>query len=506
MRKGTILLATMSEVQTIDAVLQEIAEGCHNLERFQWTLEVLVVEDGTTESFPILCTNLGDRYGVSVQVERGPGAGLGAAILQGFDSALSDPDIEFVINLDADGQHDGRQIGDLLRAHLTSSADITIGSRWTRGGRCYGLSFGRKIVSRTSAKCLHLAGVPRHVKDPTTSFRVYGRKALETISRDLVGFNGFSFFGASIALAESSGLKVVETPIHFRPRLAGNSNLRFAQVRRAVQDLPLIASVSHMTKSRRINFLEAQHGNSGPDDYNATRELELLSNTPVSTRIIVDELNTFLGSRVLEIGAGLGQISSHLVNRNRTVVAVEPDNNLHSKLIERVGNLVEATLNCTLESALETQKISTLEKFDSILYVNVLEHIEDDIHELSVAKSFIETGGKIVIFVPAMPSLYGTMDAISGHYRRYRRHELCAVIERAGLSVERAYYFDPLGALPYWLSYRVLSRKSLGGGTVALYDRVIIPMSLLISRITKRRGLGKNLIAIATLKDSISAD
>jgi SAM-dependent methyltransferase len=255
-----------------------------------------------------------------------------------------------------------------------------------------------------------------------------------------------------------------------------------------------------MVKSRKIHFLEAQHGNAGPNDYNAARELELLSNTPVSTRIIVNELDSYLGKQVLEIGAGLGQISSFLVERHHTVVAVEPDGNLYSKLIERVGHHLEETLNYTLEVALEEQKISSNKKFDSVLYVNVLEHIDNDIRELTIAKSFIKAQGNIVIFVPAMPSLYGTMDAVSGHFRRYRRHELAAAIQQAGLKVERIYYFDPLGVLPYWLSYRVLSRKSLGGGAVALYDKIIIPLSLVISRVTQRRGLGKNLIAVASLK------
>ena len=500
MRHGTILLATMSEIDTIDAVLQEIAESCHGLKRFQWKLNVLIVEDGKNPQFNEICSHFGEQYDIDIKVVRGPGAGLGAAILFGFKTALEDASLQFVINLDADGQHDGRQIGDLLRAHTTSSADITIGSRWTRGGRCYGLSFGRKIVSRVSATCLHLAGVPRHVKDPTTSFRVYGRNVLEALSRDLVGFNGFSFFGASIALAESAGFKVVETPIHFRPRLAGNSNLKLIQVRRAVRDLPLIASVAHMVEHRRINFLEAQHGNAGPEDYNATRELELLSNTPVSTRIIVDELNPHLGKSVLEIGAGLGQISTHLVERQHSVVAVEPDSNLYSKLIEKISSTVDGTLNCTLEEALRTGQISANQQFDSVLYVNVLEHIENDIHELTVAQKFLAADGRVVIFVPAMPSLYGTMDAVSGHYRRYRRHELTAALRGAGLEIDKLYYFDPLGVIPYWLSYRVLSRKSLGGGAVALYDKVIIPTSLLISRITKRRGPGKNLIAVAKLR------
>jgi SAM-dependent methyltransferase len=151
----------------------------------------------------------------------------------------------------------------------------------------------------------------------------------------------------------------------------------------------------------------------------------------------------------------------------------------------------------TLEQALVAGKISKEERFDSIVIVNVLEHIEDDIQELEIAKSVLKPDGKIFIFVPAMPSLYGSMDAISGHFRRYRQSELKAVIRAAGLQTRTIRYFDPIGVLPYWLSYRVLNRKTLGASSVALYDKIIIPTSILISRATKSRGLGKNLILVA---------
>jgi len=104
----------------------------------------------------------------------------------------------------------------------------------------------------------------------------------------------------------------------------------------------------------------------------------------------------------------------------------------------------------------------------------------------------------VVIFVPAVPSLYGTMDAVSGHHRRYRRAELWAVVERSGLRLEEMHNFDLVGLLPYWLSYRVLRRTALGGATVGLYDRVVIPASLLLSRLLRRRGPGKNLVAVGS--------
>lgn len=489
-RRGLVLLATMGEADTIESVLQEVAESTGQMERFHWQFDVLIVDDGGDPAFRESCERLGRGYGLSIAVIDGPRAGLGAAILRGFDSALADPGVEYVVNLDADGQHDARQIGDLLRAHVANDADITIGSRWTRGGRCYGLSPARRVLSRASAFVLHFAGVPRHVKDPTTSFRVYNRETVELIRRELVGFTGFSFFGAAVSVASARGLSVIETPIIFRPRLGGNSKLRASQVTRAVRDLPVIRSVSGMVARRERGFIRAAHGSASPDRYNASRELEVLSNTPMSTRIILDELSPHIGGRVVEVGAGLGLVTRQLVGRGRSVTALEPDPDLYS----RIGAVPDGAVvhNTTLAG------LAGNDTFDTALYVNVLEHIADDAGELATVRGRLSPGGNVVIFVPAMPSLYGTMDEVSGHFRRYRRAELAEVLTRAGYEVELIRNFDAAGIVPYWLSYRVLRRATLGGTAVGLYDRVIIPVSRVISLLTGRRGPGKNLIAVAS--------
>ncbi|MFZ9393149.1 MAG: glycosyltransferase [Ilumatobacteraceae bacterium] len=490
MRRALVLLATMSESDTIESVLGEVAAATGQLSRLDWSFRVLVVDDGGSGEFHELCRRLGTAFGLELDVVDGPRAGLGGAVLHGFAAALEDPSVDYVINLDADGQHDARQMGDLLRAHIARGAGITIGSRWTRGGRCYGLSPARRVLSRASAVALHLAGVPRHVKDPTTSFRVYGRGVVEAIRRDITGFSGFSFFGAAIAVAHSRGYEVIETPIIFRPRLGGRSNLRTAQVARAVRDLPEIASVAAMVRRRQRDFLAAGHGAAGPDEYNAARELEVLSATPVSTGIILDELLPHIGADVLEVGAGLGLVTERLVAAGRRVTALEPDPSLHARIGQRAGGAT--VLNATLATS------GLAGTFDTVLYVNVLEHIEDDTGELVRARGMLRDGGNVVIFVPAMPSLYGTMDAVSGHHRRYRRRELSSVIRSAGLRPVSVRSFDAVGIVPYWLAYRVVRRRVLGGAAVGVYDRIIIPLSRAVSRITGRRGPGKNLIAVGS--------
>jgi SAM-dependent methyltransferase len=210
----------------------------------------------------------------------------------------------------------------------------------------------------------------------------------------------------------------------------------------------------------------------------------------VSTRIILGELLPHVGPRVLEVGAGLGLVTEQLVDAGRTVTALEPDPSLHSRIGARGAGAT--VLNATLAS-------SGLEgPFDTVLYVNVLEHIEDDTAELAGARGLLAPGGNVVIFVPAMPSLWGTMDAVSGHFRRYRRRELATVVRAAGLRPQVVRNYDPVGIAPYWLAYRVLRRKVLGGAAVGAYDKLIIPASRAVSRLSRGRGPGKNLVAVGS--------
>ncbi|MFM7262135.1 MAG: glycosyltransferase [Acidimicrobiales bacterium] len=487
---GLVLLATMSERESITTVLDEVKEGIGGASPDGWTFTVLVVDDGGDAGFAALCTDAALERGLDLRFVDGPRRGLGGAILHGFGAALADPAVQLVVNLDGDGQHDARQIPGLLRAHTASGADLTIGSRWTEGGECHGLSPVRTVLSRAGAKVLHGAGVPRHVKDPTTSFRVYSRRAMEAVHRDLAGFDGFSFFGAAVAVAAARGMTVSESPIVFRPRLGGDSNLDARKVLAALVDLPRIASAASQARRRDRGFLAASHGTAGPDSYNATRELEVLSNTPVSTSIIVDEIAPHLGRRVLEVGAGLGAVTRELTGRGLTVTALEPDPSLFARL--GTGTTGATLVNGTLDDVPEG------ELFETVLYVNVLEHIRDDSHELRRAVARLAPGGNIVVFVPALPALYGTMDEVSGHHRRYRRAELGAVFASAGLEVRVLRAFDTVGVLPYWFMYRVLRRRTLGGASVGLYDRVIVPLSRAVGRVTRGRGPGKNLVAVGS--------
>jgi 2-polyprenyl-3-methyl-5-hydroxy-6-metoxy-1,4-benzoquinol methylase len=490
--KGTVLLATLGERDTIEVVLQEIAESCLSLKRFGWLVNILVVDDSREMEFHRAVENLSGTIGLEIKVIGGPGRGLGAAILTGFDSALEDLEIDVVINLDADGQHDGRQIGDLLRAHLSSGNDITIGSRWTRGGRCYGLTTARVIMSRCSSFALRVNGVPWHVKDPTTSFRIYNRNAIEVISRELAGFGGFSFFGAAIAFADKSGLVVREVPIHFRPRFAGTSNLRAPQVLRAVKDLRQIGAAASMVSRRRRNLDAVQVNESV--SYKGIDELELLTSSPRHTFLLLQEILEEVGISVLEIGAGLGAVTKSLATHQKTITACEPNSELFQRL-EQIPFSEDVTL---FEGTLQDfQQQNEKKVFDSVIYMNVLEHIRDDVAELSFAKNSMSPAGNLIVVVPAMPALYGSLDSKSEHFRRYRKRELETIIDNAGLKLTHIRYVDPIGGLAYWLLFRILRLNRVPRRGVLLNSYIIAPLSRIASRVTNNRLPGRILVAVA---------
>ena len=132
-----------------------------------------------------------------------------------------------------------------------------------------------------------------------------------------------------------------------------------------------------------------------------------------------------------------------------------------------------------------------------MVYVSVLEHVLDDVAELRTAHDLLRPGGTLAVFVPAMPSLYGSLDFKSGHYRRYDRDLLRRSVESAGFELVDLHHMDLLGALPYFVMYRLLGVNTLDSGSSNLYDRCIVPVSRFIETRAGAPARGKNLVAVA---------
>jgi len=227
----------------------------------------------------------------------------------------------------------------------------------------------------------------------------------------------------------------------------------------------------------------------------AGKDLEAMSFAVNYHRWILSIFEPYLGARVVEVGAGTGSFSELLLERRLEALSlVEPSTAMYQQLCERVAESQNVTTyNDIFENVAE--EIRSAERPDSIIYVNVLEHIADDVHELSVINKTLDAGGRILIFVPALRWLHGSYDRQINHFRRYTRTELEKKCVAAGFRVIESRYFDLFGVLPWWVKYKVLQSNNMEPGAVRFYDQRVVPIAKVLES-TLSPPLGKNVLLI----------
>jgi hypothetical protein len=124
-----------------------------------------------------------------------------------------------------------------------------------------------------------------------------------------------------------------------------------------------------------------------------------------------------------------------------------------------------------------------------------MEHIAEDEEELFEIHKALGSGGRVLIFVPALRSLYGSFDKRIGHVRRYTKPELVQKCQRTGFQVLKSHYVDFAGILPWWVKYRLLRSDTLEPSTVKYYDKLAVPLIRIAERIMLP-PIGKNLLLI----------
>lgn len=208
---------------------------------------------------------------------------------------------------------------------------------------------------------------------------------------------------------------------------------------------------------------------------------------------VLRQFEPYLGPSVVEVGAGIGTFSQFLlgVPRLRDLTVIEPASNTFPLLERRL--LGDARVR-TLRGYLSDHRRGLAA--DSLVAVNVLEHVPDDREFLRHARESVVAGGSLLLFVPALPSLYGTLDRAFDHKRRYTRSTLRYSIESAGWKVRRISYMNLPGIVAWFMAGRVLRKTSIAVSEARAYDRLIIPWLSRLEGIVNP-PIGSNLLAIA---------
>ena len=186
---------------------------------------------------------------------------------------------------------------------------------------------------------------------------------------------------------------------------------------------------------------------------------------------LYSNISRYVGERVLEVGSGTGNITVFLREKSR-VVSLEPDGasvEAARRRFEGSGNI--EIIPATLEEYARSQ--GNFDAFDTAVCINVLEHIEDDVGALICMRNHLVRGGSVVIIVPALPVLFGSLDRAFGHYRRYHRRSLQDCFEKAGLTAVQSFYMNLAGVLGWFWHSRILHQDQIDTKTSKKFDKIV---------------------------------
>lgn len=172
-----------------------------------------------------------------------------------------------------------------------------------------------------------------------------------------------------------------------------------------------------------------------------------------------NQYKSFIGKRILDIGAGIGNMTQYYIKDKECVVATEIFQNQVDSMCQRFSKIPYFT--GMLLNIYDKSTDMTSYRFDTIVCINVLEHLEDDFAALEKMADFLgKDGGNIIILVPAFQKLYNFMDKNVYHCRRYNRGDLIQLAQRTNLEVVKNTYFNFWGIVPYWLKGKLSKNKS----------------------------------------------
>ena len=223
-------------------------------------------------------------------------------------------------------------------------------------------------------------------------------------------------------------------------------------------------------------------------------DLEVLCALPRYYGWIYDYFEPHLNGDGAEFGPGLGTNSARILPKLATLDLIEPSPNLVSKLKERFTDDKRVRIIAdSIEGFVETSPDNI---YDTIVLINVLEHVHDDVAAVQSFYRLLRPGGHLLLFVPAVPILFSRMDKLLGHYRRYSLVRLTQIVTKANFEIRVGRYFDTLGVFP-WFLINTLGRATRFNPYLAwMYDTAGVPLTRMLESLMPPL-FGKNICLVA---------
>lgn len=307
------------------------------------------------------------------------------------------------------------------------------------------------------------------LEDPLCPARAFRVEALRAEPLQAAGDEGEA--EALVKLA-AQHYRFVDVPVRFGGKRAPLNLARLANT------FARYATVQNDADNQHEGYSTLAHLEAGAPNYN---------------RWLAATFSRWAGQRVLEIGAGIGTITAHLAPGRELVTALEVDPFYVRRLKNRFRGVPQVE-PWQGDVALADWQALKARGFDTIVLSNVLEHIPDDGGAVQTFAKILPPGGALILFVPALPALFGSIDEAVGHHRRYTPELLRGVLEQNGFELEHLQWMNLVGIPGWFVNGRVLKRRVLPPLQLRVYDRLAPTLASLESKV--ELPVGMSLLAI----------
>jgi glycosyltransferase involved in cell wall biosynthesis/ubiquinone/menaquinone biosynthesis C-methylase UbiE len=410
--------------------------------------EILVVDDGSTDGTAAAALEMARRAPDRVRVLRHErNRGKGAAIR----TALAEARGEFALIQDADLEYDPRDYPKLLEPLLEGRADAVYGTRFAVGLERRVLYYWHSVANQWLTALVN-AAADLNLTDVWTGYKAFRTELVRSIP---LRSSGFSLeVELTLKLAQREAV-IYETPIRYHGRTKEEG--------KKIQPRDALWGVLTLLRFMLQRDIYLDHG---------PEILDRLARTRRFNTWMGETIAPYVGRRVLEIGAGIGNLTRQLAPRRELYIASDIDTEHLARLAARLmhrPNVRTARVDLTRREDFEPLRGLV----DTVVCLNVMEHVEDDRLALRNLYEVLAPGGRAIVLVPEGQSLYGELDAVLGHWRRYSEHELREKIEEAGFEIERVFGFNRVTRPGWWWNGRVLKRRTFSRLQLWFFDRLV---------------------------------
>jgi len=438
-------------------------------------IELVIVDDGSEDWSVGKIGELARQYPNVRAVFHPETLGKGAAIRTAIEHMTGD----VAIIQEPDPAYDPAQYPQLLDPIRRNVADVVFGSRMAAGGL-------RRVLSLRRAEGIRfMTGLTNllfniNLTDAETSYKVF---RADILKQTVLRAKGPAVLVELAARMAQWNIRVVEVPISYpRPTLKEEPSVTW---RERLEKIAVLLST---------RFLRPQF-----TSHEGYYILTVHDQARKYNRWLLSRFQRYIGDRVLEAGSGIGTLTDYLTDRHRLVcLDYEP---FYLRMLRlRFGLLENFRAEHFDLTELRAYDWLLQERFDTIICVNVLEHLRNDLGVLHKFYEILVAGGNLILLVPHSRSLMSPMDVAIGHYRRYERGELANLVNQAGFDVVDLIGFNRLGGLGWFVVNRLLRRKGHSAAQLRWFDR-LMPLVKICEYVLPFKHV--SLICVARKRESV---